>query len=59
MNDPAVADDAVQRKRMREAMKTTSGDEDFCSSVNEQIGEDAIDTTTDLEEKNGVLSSID
>jgi hypothetical protein len=29
MNDPAVADDAVQRKRMREAMKRTSGDEDF------------------------------
>jgi hypothetical protein len=29
MNDPAVADNAVQRKRMREAMKTTSGDKDF------------------------------
>jgi hypothetical protein len=29
MNDPAVVDDAVARKRMREAMKTTSGDEDF------------------------------
>jgi hypothetical protein len=29
MNDPAVAEDAVQRKRMREAMKTTSGEEDF------------------------------
>jgi hypothetical protein len=29
MNGPAVAEDAVARKRMREAMKTTSGDGDF------------------------------
>jgi hypothetical protein len=29
MNGPAVAEDAVARKSMREAMKTTSGDEDF------------------------------
>jgi hypothetical protein len=29
MNGAAVTDDAVARKRMREAMKTTSGDEDF------------------------------
>jgi hypothetical protein len=42
MNDPAVADDAVARKRMREAMKTTSGDEDFCSSINKQLGEDTM-----------------
>jgi hypothetical protein len=29
MNGPAVAEDAVARKRIREAMKTTSGDGDF------------------------------
>jgi ribosomal protein L34 len=29
MNGPAVTEDAVARKRMREAMKTTSGDGDF------------------------------
>jgi len=29
MNDPAVTEDAVARKRMREAMKTTSGDGGF------------------------------
>jgi len=29
MNGPAVAEDAVARKRMREAMKITSGDGDF------------------------------
>ena len=33
MNDPAVTDDAVARKRMREAIKTTSGDEDFWSDI--------------------------
>jgi hypothetical protein len=29
MKGPAVTEDAVARKRMREAMKTTSGDGDF------------------------------
>jgi len=29
MNESAVADDAVARKRMRDAIKMTSGDEDF------------------------------
>jgi hypothetical protein len=29
MNESAVARDAVARKRMRDAMKITSGDEDF------------------------------
>ena len=29
MNGPAVTEDAVARKRMREAMKMTSGDDDF------------------------------
>jgi hypothetical protein len=29
MNESAVAGDAVARKRMRDAMKITSGDEDF------------------------------
>jgi len=33
MNDPEVRDEAVARKRIREAIKTTSGDDDFWSRM--------------------------
>ena len=42
MNGPAVWDDAVARKRMREAMKTTSGDGDFYNNVNWQAEENTL-----------------
>jgi hypothetical protein len=42
MNGPAVAEDAVARKRIREAMKTTSGDGDFYNSMNWQVEENAL-----------------
>ena len=42
MNGPAVAEDAVARKRMREAMKTTSGDGDFYKGMNWQVVENGL-----------------
>ena len=34
MKGPAVREDAVARKRIREAIKTTSGDDDFYNNMN-------------------------
>ena len=42
MNGPAVTEDAVARKRMREAIKTTSGDVDFYNNMNWQGEEDSL-----------------
>jgi hypothetical protein len=37
MKEPAVAEDAVARKRIRDAMKTTSGTDDFWRMVNTNV----------------------
>jgi hypothetical protein len=42
MNGPAVTEDAVARKRMREAMNTTSGDGAFYDNMNWQVEENAL-----------------
>lgn len=42
INGPAVTEDAVARKRMREAMKTTSGDGDFYNDMSWQVEENNL-----------------
>lgn len=56
MNGPAVTEEAVARKRMREAMKTTSGDGDFYNSMNWRVEENDYESTN-LEEKNSIFSA--
>ena len=42
MKGPAVREDAVARKRIREAIKTTSGDGDFYNNMNWQVEKNTL-----------------
>jgi hypothetical protein len=57
--EPAVVADAVARKRIRDAMKMISGEDDFWSTVNRRAGEEASAKSTNLKEKDSIFPAAD